>query len=178
MIARLAGWKGYALTATVALAIGAGTAAWIQGMRWDTEVAELKAGFAIERDAQTQIVISSVEAARNEERRRTDAIEKEATAARLAQSQAANDARAAGDAQRRLRQRIDQVLADAIRSDPTLAERSAPGRAGIDLLAELLGRSIARSGELASIADRARIAGLTCERMYDALRAKVVKTEP
>ncbi|WP_276330478.1 DUF2514 family protein [Bordetella avium] len=37
------------------------------------------------------------------------------------------------------------------------------------LLAYMLGRVSDRAAELAAIADRARVAGLTCERIYDGL---------
>ncbi|WP_414134455.1 DUF2514 family protein [Bordetella avium] len=43
------------------------------------------------------------------------------------------------------------------------------GAAGADLLAYMLGRVSDRAAELAAIADRARVAGLTCERIYDGL---------
>jgi hypothetical protein len=38
------------------------------------------------------------------------------------------------------------------------------------LLAYMLGRAVDRATALAGIADRARIAGLTCQRAYDSLR--------
>ncbi len=47
------------------------------------------------------------------------------------------------------------------------------GQAGadpLDLLAQLFSRADDRAGELAAIADRARVAGLACERAYEALR--------
>ncbi|WP_425591458.1 DUF2514 family protein [Brenneria nigrifluens] len=37
------------------------------------------------------------------------------------------------------------------------------------LLADVLQRADDRAGELAAYADRARVAGLTCERAYDAI---------
>jgi hypothetical protein len=51
------------------------------------------------------------------------------------------------------------------------ASASAPASAPGDLLAELLGRVDAAAGELAEYADRARIAGLACERLHDSLSA-------
>ncbi|WP_420808869.1 DUF2514 family protein [Bordetella avium] len=44
-----------------------------------------------------------------------------------------------------------------------------PGAAGADLLAYMLGRVSDRAAELAAIADRARVAGLRCEWIYDGL---------
>ncbi|MFU1932820.1 DUF2514 family protein, partial [Bordetella avium] len=53
--------------------------------------------------------------------------------------------------------------------DPAAADGGPPGAAGADLLAYMLGRVSDRAAELAAIADRARVAGLTCERIYDGL---------
>ena len=44
------------------------------------------------------------------------------------------------------------------------------GAAAVDLLAHMLGRVSDRAEALAGIADRAGIAGLTCERAYDEVR--------
>ncbi|RIQ51071.1 DUF2514 family protein [Bordetella avium] len=54
--------------------------------------------------------------------------------------------------------------------NPAAANGSPPGAAGADLLAYMLGRVSDRATELAAIADRARVAGLTCESAYGALR--------
>lgn len=52
----------------------------------------------------------------------------------------------------------------------TADDGSPAGAAAVDLLAHMLGRVSVRAEELASIADRARIAGLMCERAYDGVR--------
>lgn len=53
----------------------------------------------------------------------------------------------------------------------TTTDRSAAGRATDTIvLAELFKRSDAVAGELAAAYDRARAAGLACERAYDSLR--------
>jgi hypothetical protein len=49
------------------------------------------------------------------------------------------------------------------------ASEGAAGTTGSELLAELFRRADQRAGELAAIADQARIRGLTCEAAYDAL---------
>ncbi|QGZ61644.1 DUF2514 family protein [Paraburkholderia acidisoli] len=46
---------------------------------------------------------------------------------------------------------------------------ASPSWADLDLLAEVLGRPDERAGELAKMADDARIASEQCERDYDAL---------
>lgn len=47
----------------------------------------------------------------------------------------------------------------------------APGAPGPDVLADVLGRLAAAGGERAAALDAARIAGVECERRYDALTA-------
>ncbi len=47
---------------------------------------------------------------------------------------------------------------------PAAADGSPAGTDAVDLLAYMLGRVSRRAEELAGVADRARIAGLTCER--------------
>lgn len=49
-----------------------------------------------------------------------------------------------------------------------IANRGATNTTGGELLAELFSRADQRAGELAAIADQARIRGLTCEAAYDA----------
>jgi hypothetical protein len=70
-----------------------------------------------------------------------------------------------------LRRSVDQIRRDAIARDPALADGSPAGAPTVGVLAHMLSRAIDRAQFLASFADRARIAGLTCERAYDSLRA-------
>lgn len=69
--------------------------------------------------------------------------------------------------ERRLRQRIEQMAANARRENPDLAQGGPATGSAIDLLAHMLSRSIDVSGRLAEHADAARNAGLTCEAAYD-----------
>ncbi|WP_233095655.1 DUF2514 family protein [Dickeya solani] len=57
------------------------------------------------------------------------------------------------------------------RVSATAAAGAARTNAGI-LLADVLQRADKRAGELAAYADRARLAGLTCERAYSAITGK------
>jgi len=50
--------------------------------------------------------------------------------------------------------------------NPTLAAGGPPTGSSVDMLAHVLGRAVQAAGQLAEYADRARIAGLTCERAY------------
>lgn len=115
---------------------------------------------------------------RAEEARRTTELQGIIDGERL-QSYAARadaDARAADAVG--LRKQLDAFTAAA--RARAAAERAtgraaiaSSGKAGadpLDLLADLFWRAGDRAGDLAGIADRARIAGLTCERAYDAVR--------
>jgi hypothetical protein len=86
-------------------------------------------------------------------------------------SRAGAGAAAAGAAG--VRDRAAAVAAGGCRAtgDPTAAGASAPGAEPARMLADVLGRCVDRVQLLASYADRARDAGQTCERAYDALTA-------
>lgn len=81
----------------------------------------------------------------------------------------------------RLQQRVDELAAAADASRPPEGgafglrgpATDTPGR----LLAEMFRRLDSFAGELARFADEARIAGLTCERSYDALTPDVARTD-
>lgn len=60
---------------------------------------------------------------------------------------------------------------DALRNSPTVEQLEAAGDA-IGVLTDVLGRCDKRASLLADYADTARIAGLKCERDYDALTNK------
>ncbi|MFY1862070.1 DUF2514 family protein [Achromobacter xylosoxidans] len=161
----IAGWRGYA-----AAALAGAVVAWFaQGWRGDAALAAEVADRALERAAQAQATITAVEAARTEERRRTAAVEKARDDAQKQAAAAAADAAGARGERDRLRSRADSLARTAASRDPALAAGSQAGAAAVDLLAYMLGRAIDRAEALAGFADRARIAGLTCERAYDDL---------
>lgn len=165
----LIGWRGYA-AAALAGAVVAGGSAWIvQGWRGKADLAAEVAARAVERDAQAQATIAAVKAARTEERRRTAAVEKTRDDAQKLAAAAAADAAGARAERDRMRSRADSLARTAAGRDPTLAAGSPAGAAAVDLLAYMLDRAVDRAEALAGIADRARIAGLTCERAYDSL---------
>ncbi len=159
----LAGWQGYAVAALLAgLAVGA--AAWtVQGWRYGAEIVR------IERD-QAQALAAAEQAARNEEARRAAAIEEIQRDAQTAVTVAQRDAAAAGAVSERLRAQLARLRADLAAGDPPATLRGPTGADALDLLAELFSRADGHAGELAAIADRARAAGLACERSYDAMR--------
>ncbi|MFY3049324.1 DUF2514 family protein [Achromobacter xylosoxidans] len=165
----LIGWRGYT-AAALAGAVIAGVSAWVvQGWRGDAKLAAEVAARALERDAQTQATITAVEAAREEGRRRAAALEKNRDDAKKQATDAAADAAGARAERDGMRAYANTLAHAAISRDPALAVGSPSGAAAVDLLAYMLGRAIDRAEALAGVADRARIAGLTCERAYDDL---------
>lgn len=91
------------------------------------------------------------------------------TATQIAAANAdATSARRASDG---LRQRINALVADARRAAANPGAAPAVETTGdpIGVLADVLGRADQRAGVLAEYADKARIAGQSCERDYDAL---------
>lgn len=128
--------------------------------KWDRQSAELA-------EARAQ----NVQLAREEEQRRQRAVDKvrqdaEQQIARVETDAAAASAVAAGvlEQARRLATRASQC---ANHSRVTQAGDAA--RQPAVVLADVLGRADARAGELARAYDRARTAGLACERAYHSL---------
>ncbi|WP_313064671.1 DUF2514 family protein [Achromobacter animicus] len=166
----LTGWKGYAVAA-LAGGLLLGGAAWkAQGWRGAATLAMVQADYAREREGHAQASMAAIEAARTEERRRTAAVEKVRETATKQTSIAVADAIRARDERDRLLVRADTLARAAADRDPAAAVGSTAGSDAVDLLAHMLRRVSLRAEELARIADRARIAGLTCERAYDSLR--------
>lgn len=170
--ATLISWKGYAAAALAGGLILGGAAWTAQEWRWDAKVARVEAARAQERDAQAQATMTAIEAARDEGRRRTAAVEKARDDAKNQAAAAAADAAGLRAERDGLRARVNALARAAAARDPDAAEGSPAGTDAVDLLAYMLSRVSRRAEELAGIADRARIAGLTCERSYGALRGR------
>ncbi|WP_278484139.1 DUF2514 family protein [Achromobacter insolitus] len=114
--------------------------------------------------------MTAIEAARDEGRRRTAAMEKARDDAQKQTAAAAADAAGVRVELGRLRARANALAHAAAARDPAAADGSPAGADAVDLLAYMFGRVSDRPAELAGVADRARIAGLTCERAYTAVR--------
>lgn len=133
-------------------------------------VAELQQAAAERKAVDAESQRLAERAQRTEEQRRTAAVAKEATSAQT--QTAALDAslpatRAASDG---VRDAATGAASRArARSCPATASARQPGGDPIGLLVDVLGRADKRAGELAQYADRLRIAGVACERSYDAL---------
>lgn len=115
----------------------------------------------------------AVDAARIEEKRRADDQVKIAKDAHEQAESARGDARAADVVAGRLRQRIDELLAGGrAASNSTAACSCTPEHDSNTMLADLFRRADERAGSLAADVDAARVAGIACERAYDALTIK------
>jgi hypothetical protein len=120
-----------------------------------------------ERAAAAEAAASASESARTEEQRRAAAQQEAAHAAQMQITQARADAVAAGDAAGRLRERASRLAA---RSCSTAGDPVAAASSPADRLADVLGESVDRYRAVAEAADRAVIAGRTCEAAFDALK--------
>ena len=136
-------------------------------------VAGLKQDAAERRAADAETRLLADRAQRTEEQRRTAAVAQEASNAQArinSLEDALRLARAASDGVR------DAAAGAAIRaraqSCAPKPRQSQPGADPLDLLVDVLGRADRRAGDLAEYADRLRIAGVACERSYDALTPK------
>jgi hypothetical protein len=109
--------------------------------------------------------------ARLEEGRRKSAMQEIVHAASIAQEHVQTDRRAADDAHQRMLDAARAYAASGPAEDPAPSQggetAAGPGLVFTDVLAELDDTA----GDLAQAYDRARIAGLACERAYDALTA-------
>jgi len=72
-----------------------------------------------------------------------------------------------------LRTRANTLARAAAARDPAAAVGGPAGATGVDLLAYMLSRVSERAERLAEVADRSRITGLTCERIYEEMRGEV-----
>lgn len=118
--------------------------------------------------------------AREEEQRRQAAQQEAREDAQKEQTAADADAAGAGAAGRRLLDETSNLAASVscAGTDPAAAERGKAATRAAMVLSELLERSVATNTELAAAYDRARIAGLACERNYDALSSGSIKSGP
>lgn len=138
-------------------------------------LATVQAQIATERANAAEAARKAEQEARAEENRRQAATRKVIDDAQAQAESARADAVAAGAAADSLRQRVAALVASARRgvgnSAPGERSKGEPDSAALDLLADVFQRADSTSGELATYADRLRIAGQACERQYDALTA-------
>jgi len=153
-----------------AIAIGCLFGAYQHGVnvtdaKWEKQQSDAQA-------AQATLRAQEERAAREKEQRNQDDIEAVRAETEKIKAQQQADARSADATRKRLLEQTDR-LAASLRSCSTnsgTANGSQTRANTADLLTELLRRADERAGELAKIADRARAAGLACERAFDAVR--------
>ena len=146
----------------LAMVIGFGGAWQVQDWRYGKQLAEIG-------KAQAIAIAEAGSSARQEEQRRQSAVNKEASNAREQNKIADVDARTADAAGDRLHVEAGKFAATAC-GDPGAAQRGASATRAAMVLSDLLQRADKRAGELAIAYDRARIAGLACERSYRAIQ--------
>lgn len=159
-----------------ALALALGAAVLLQTWRLHSAqllLAETQAQHASEQANRERLARELSETNRKQEQRHREKIDdlQKSTQAELALAHSAvQRARDAG-------QRLQHELAAYVErqrgaaADPDAAGQCAANPAhSLDLLAELFRRADARAGELAAVADEARIRGLACEAAYDAVQ--------
>jgi len=155
------------LLVLLAMALAYGGGRWQQSRadaeRYDAQATRL----ALD---QARVQLKAVDDARIEEQRRTAAQTKATNEAIQQAERVRADARAADTARRELLARAT-ALANAGRrpSDSGALGSRAPAGDPLGVLADVLGRADQSAGVLAQYADAARVAGLACERSYDAL---------
>ncbi len=161
-------WRRIALAGAAAALVAAGWTA--NGWRKDRELERLRRGYVEERLAQEAAKVGALGDVRREEQRRIIEQTEIAYEAKRNADKANAAAVAADAAARELRARV-AALVNASRSPgnpaATGAGTSAPD--AVAVLADVLGRCDARERAVARFADAAHIAGLACERAYDAL---------
>lgn len=86
-------------------------------------------------------------------------------------AQARSDADSANASIGRLQQRINRLLADTSSEDSGTTQRGKTAREALDLLANVLEKSLERNRQLAEYADKASSAGFTCEKAYDSIQS-------
>ena len=134
----------------------------VQDWRYGKQLAEIG-------EAQALAITEAGNVARQEEQRRQAAVNKEASDAREQNKAADADAGIADAAGDRLHVEAGKFAASVCAGDPGAAQRGASATRAAMVLSDLLQRADKKSGELAVAYDRARIAGLTCERSYNSL---------
>ncbi|WP_244159752.1 DUF2514 family protein [Cupriavidus alkaliphilus] len=161
-------WRAMGALGVAASLFAAGWAA--NGWRIGAKIVQLEAAQAKEREGRAGALAAASQAARAEEQRRTAEQRGIANAAAKERDHAQADARAAGAIAEQLRVRVAQLAAAArAAGNSGAAGGSAAAGDPLDVLTDVLSRADARAGHLAEYADRARVAGLACERSYDAL---------
>lgn len=156
----------------VLVAAAAGATWVVQGWRFSAKIATLQADHAKVLEAQAHAVVESVEAARSLEHRRTEIMENERDNAIKQADALADNMAGSAVAASRLRGELKKLRARyaSLAAAPAIGGQSTPDTDPIGVLAVVLGELNDRAGHVGEYADRLKIAGISCERTYDAIR--------
>ena len=140
----------------------------VQDWRYGKQLADLVA-------VQAQGFAQAERLAREEEQHRQSAVDRVKIDAKEQYKTATADAANADAASERLHVAAGKFIAGASGStcNPNVAKRGATAARAAMVLSDLFQRADKRAGELAAAYDQARLAGLACERSYDALKPRV-----
>lgn len=164
--------------ASLAIALAATVVAGVQSYRLQVERTaheKTKTAHALQLAKQEADARKAVEDARTEEQRRTKAVQEIANEAESKLEVARADAGRARVAADGLRRQLAAFTAAHRGAACPGAGTASPGPAAgaaVDLLADLFQRNTDALIEIGEYADRARIAGEACEKVYDSLGAK------
>ena len=162
-----------AVVAVAGVLVGAFSGWAARGVVAERDIAELQALHAAERQRHADAARAAEASARLTEQARAAAIERIERDAFTRNQTLAADAAAARRAADSLRAHVARLASGgAAASDPGAADGSPPAAGSGLVLAQLLGRSVDRTVELAAFADAANAAGLACERSYAAVRGQ------
>jgi Protein of unknown function (DUF2514) len=144
--------------------------------RWGEGAADLRwnAKWSDQQALQAKGLAAATTANRTEEQRRQTAVNQVGNDARQQQVVASADAVSADVAGDRVRDQAGKLAASAscTTSDPGATERSKTATRAAMVLSDLFQRADKRAGELAKAYDTAQLAGLACEKSYEALSVK------
>jgi len=152
-----------------AVAAGTALAVWVvQSWRYEARIARMEQTWAQERAELAEAARHAEAAARAEEHRRQAEIERITQDAQAELDAALRRERAAADS------RVRSAVADYAARHQCPADSGSAGSGEatgdpIGVLAELLGELDGLAESYAAAADRARVAGLACERAYDSV---------
>lgn len=158
------------IAAAVSAVLAAGAAWQIQSWRYEARIAGLVATHGAVMQGYADAAYAASEQARTEEQRRIAAVEDSTHETDRLLAQVVADERAAADV------RVQRTADAAAARYRALAERAATAAereaasAAIGMFAQLLSRSDDLAGIYAAHADESRVAGLGCERAYEAVR--------
>lgn len=124
-----------------------------------------------ERDDQDKIATQNAKLAELQRAKdNVDAINKAREEAKAQFQQVQVDATTANASVARLQSQLAKLQSAGKGTQSTTAIGSQTAQANINVLADLLSKSLERNRQLANYADNSRVAGLLCEKSYDSLK--------